>query len=394
LAGDTNSRVLNPDDIKTYPLFGEGAGPCSWNGPPDRGILAYSMGSEGSGGPLLQREAGGSRNPPTPQQIAEANTSCTWTAGPFSAGPSIFSCDTIQDVLKAAGFHFGCEPLRRPTGEHPHHQRAIDVLNIPRSKVFNNLEKYGNTSPARFPSRSMKPRRGTFEGRRTRAALGFGAGLAWGNRRDGGGETSGVAAAIIPCMSDSSRRLVGLLSGAIVGAGAYFAWPREKPPALNRRPSRMIPMTSSAIPRSSSIYKSVEPDHAYIGSAACAGCHAANHKTTTHGTQQGSFGREPCRRAAGRCVRTQEIEPQLPRLSQGRPASPRGNRSHQRRPGDRRIDVPVRYLVGSGHFLTHRISSNHGSASLAVAGADPRGTPRDVVMATFSRTPDLSSKRR
>ena len=26
IGGDTNSRVLNPDDIKTYPLFGDGAG--------------------------------------------------------------------------------------------------------------------------------------------------------------------------------------------------------------------------------------------------------------------------------------------------------------------------------------------------------------------------------
>src|SRR5882672_3612762 len=58
IGGDTNSRVLNPDDIKTYPLFGDGAGAVFVEpGPPDRGILAYSMGSEGSGGPMLQREA-------------------------------------------------------------------------------------------------------------------------------------------------------------------------------------------------------------------------------------------------------------------------------------------------------------------------------------------------
>ena len=26
IGGDCNSRILNPDDIKTYPLFGDGAG--------------------------------------------------------------------------------------------------------------------------------------------------------------------------------------------------------------------------------------------------------------------------------------------------------------------------------------------------------------------------------
>src|SRR5438270_61583 len=66
IGGDTNSRVLNPDDIKTYPLFGDGAGAVFVEpGRPDQGILAYSMGSDGSGGPLLQREICRSRRPPT-----------------------------------------------------------------------------------------------------------------------------------------------------------------------------------------------------------------------------------------------------------------------------------------------------------------------------------------
>ena len=88
IGGDTNSRVLNPDDIKTYPLFGDGAGAVILErGRPDQGILAYSMGADGAGGPLLQREACGSRLPPTPELIAEgASTTCTWTAGPSSAG--------------------------------------------------------------------------------------------------------------------------------------------------------------------------------------------------------------------------------------------------------------------------------------------------------------------
>jgi 3-oxoacyl-[acyl-carrier-protein] synthase-3 len=183
IGGDTNSRVLNPDDIKTYPLFGDGAGAVFVEpGPPDRGILAYSMGSEGSGGPLHQREAGGSRNPPTARQIAEGKHFM------YMDGRAVFRwavdilCDTIQDVLEAAGLSTSDVHL------YVAHQAniriinaAIDVLNIPRSKVFNNLEKYGNTSAGSIP---IALDEAAAEGRLKEGQLvllsGFGAGLAWG----------------------------------------------------------------------------------------------------------------------------------------------------------------------------------------------------------------------
>ena len=58
IGGDCNSRILNPDDIKTYPLFGDGAGAVLLTrGRPDQGILSYSMGADGGGGDLLSRPA-------------------------------------------------------------------------------------------------------------------------------------------------------------------------------------------------------------------------------------------------------------------------------------------------------------------------------------------------
>src|SRR5205823_11967694 len=39
VGGDCNSRILNPDDIKTYPLFGDGAGAVLLTrGRPDQGL--------------------------------------------------------------------------------------------------------------------------------------------------------------------------------------------------------------------------------------------------------------------------------------------------------------------------------------------------------------------
>ena len=183
VGGDANSRVLNPDDIKTYPLFGDGAGAVILErGRPDQGILAYSMGADGSGGPLLSRPACGSRLPPTPELLADGKHFM------FMDGRAVFRwavdilCDTIQDVLKAAELTTGDVDL------YVAHQAniriinaAIDVLHIPRSKVFNNLEKYGNTSAGSIP---IALDEALADGRLNEGQLvvlsGFGAGLAWG----------------------------------------------------------------------------------------------------------------------------------------------------------------------------------------------------------------------
>src|SRR6185369_11913312 len=48
IGGDCNSRILNPDDIKTYPLFGDGAGAVLLTrGRPDQGLLSFSLGADG-----------------------------------------------------------------------------------------------------------------------------------------------------------------------------------------------------------------------------------------------------------------------------------------------------------------------------------------------------------
>jgi 3-oxoacyl-[acyl-carrier-protein] synthase-3 len=58
---------------------------------------------------------------------------------------------------------------------------AIDVLSIPRSKVFNNLEKYGNTSAGSIPiALDEAAAENRFKEGDIVLLSGFGAGLAWG----------------------------------------------------------------------------------------------------------------------------------------------------------------------------------------------------------------------
>lgn len=183
IGGDTNTRVVNPKDVKTYPLFGDAAGAVVLTrGSPEQGIVSYSLGSDGSGGDLLSRPACGSRLPPTPELLAKGLHYM------YMDGRAVFRwaveilCDTIQDVLKAANlqpndiqYYFPHQANIRIINA------AIDVLHIPRSKVRNNLERYGNTSAASIPvSLDETCAEGLIRRGDLLVLSGFGAGLSWG----------------------------------------------------------------------------------------------------------------------------------------------------------------------------------------------------------------------
>ncbi len=183
VGGDCNSRILNPNDIKTYPLFGDGAGAILLTrGRPDQGILSYSLGADGSGGDLLSRPACGSRLPPTPELLSKGLHYMHMDGRAVFRWAVAILCDTIQDVLQAGGV----KPLDIDLYI-PHQANiriinaAIDVLKVPRQHVFNNLDRYGNTSAGSVPlaldeaisEERIKPDN-------LLVLSGFGAGLAWG----------------------------------------------------------------------------------------------------------------------------------------------------------------------------------------------------------------------
>ncbi len=183
VGGDCNSRILNPQDLKTYPLFGDGAGAVLLTrGRPDQGILSYSMGADGSGGELLSRPACGSRMPPTADHLAKGLHYMQMDGRAVFRWAVAILCDTIQDVLQASELRPGDVDLYIP---HQANIRiinaAIDVLRIPRTRVYNNLDRYGNTSAGSVP---LALDEAVAEGRVQPGNLvvlsGFGAGLAWG----------------------------------------------------------------------------------------------------------------------------------------------------------------------------------------------------------------------
>lgn len=184
IGGDANSRILNPGDPKIYPLFGDGAGAVVLErGSPEQGILAYSMGSDGSGGMMLCRPAGGSRTPTTPELLAEGKQYMHMDGqGVYRWAVEILR-DTVEDVIAHAKLTASDLGLVIP---HQANIRIIEQalhkwLRIPHEKVFNNMDRYGNTSAGSIPL-ALDEAIAAGRLKRGQAALlsGFGAGLAWG----------------------------------------------------------------------------------------------------------------------------------------------------------------------------------------------------------------------
>jgi len=184
VGAEVMSRTINPADVKTYPLFGDGAGavllrPTSDN---TKGLLSFTLGAEGCGGQSLCIPGGGSRQPlthaglETGQQYLqmEGRTVFKWAVRVLA--------DSARDCLIHAGLSFGdldCLIL------HQANSRIIDSavadFAVERDKVFVNLDRYGNTSAASIPialDEAMTSGR-IVPGNRVLLS-GFGAGLAWG----------------------------------------------------------------------------------------------------------------------------------------------------------------------------------------------------------------------
>jgi len=183
IGGDCNSRIINPKDSKTYPLFGDGAGAVLLApGAPDQGLLAYRLGADGSGGSLLQRKSCGSRLLPTADSIERGLHFLEMDGRAVFKWAVNILTDSSEEVLERAGLTVKDLDLVIP---HQANIRIInaatDVLGFSREKVFNNLDRYGNTSGGSVPIAMDEARSAGHLNRKDKVLLsGFGAGLTWG----------------------------------------------------------------------------------------------------------------------------------------------------------------------------------------------------------------------
>ena len=183
IGGDVNTRIVNPADQRTAPLFGDGAGAVLVaRGGPHQGLLCYQMGSDGSGGPMLGRMCGGTMHPSTESNVESGEHFL------HMDGRNVFKwavqalTETISLMFERTGL---CVDDVSLFLLHQANIRiinyAMDQLGIPEHKVVNNLQLYGNTSAASIPlALDEAHRAGRIQPGDTLLMSGFGAGLTWG----------------------------------------------------------------------------------------------------------------------------------------------------------------------------------------------------------------------
>jgi 3-oxoacyl-[acyl-carrier-protein] synthase-3 len=183
VGADVMTRTINPADKKTFPLFGDGAGAVLLGpGSQEQGLLAYSLGADGSGADLLCIRAGGSREPLTAEGLAAGRQYVHMDGKPVFKWAVNLLAGSILAVLQSA--KLAPDDLALIV-LHQANRRildaAADALGIAAERVVVNLDRYGNTSAGSIP---LALDEAFTAGRLNRGdhvlLSGFGAGLAWG----------------------------------------------------------------------------------------------------------------------------------------------------------------------------------------------------------------------
>ncbi|NLT95774.1 MAG: ketoacyl-ACP synthase III [Clostridia bacterium] len=180
---ETLSRIIHPADRSTLILFGDGAGAALLGPVKEGGILSFDLGADGSGTMLLYQEAGGSRVPASLESVQQGKHYLTMMGNDVFKFAVRIMGETSLKALNKIGLTCADIDFLIP---HQANIRIVDAavkrLQLPPSKVYINLDKYGNMSGASIPValdeavRGKKIKKGDMI-----VLVGFGAGLTWGS---------------------------------------------------------------------------------------------------------------------------------------------------------------------------------------------------------------------
>jgi len=183
IGADILSRQVNWEDRSTCVLFGDGAGAVLL-APVEEpyGVLSGVLGADGTGAPLLNVPAGGTREPLSPDVIARKRHTIQMR------GREVFKfAVTIMGEVSAQALEKAGIPAEEVALFIPHQaniriiQSAAERLNLPMERVFVNVDRYGNTSAASIPIAIYEAwSQGRLKKGDIAVVVGFGAGLTWG----------------------------------------------------------------------------------------------------------------------------------------------------------------------------------------------------------------------
>jgi 3-oxoacyl-[acyl-carrier-protein] synthase III len=177
------SRVIDHDDRTTCVLFADAAGGALvtlGDAEATTGFLAFELGADGSGADLLVIPAGGSRQPvssgPAP------GDGCIKMQGPevfrWATRVLVDSAERLLEALEMSVDEIDLVVAHQANSRIIDH--AVGRLGIRPERLFNNLDRYGNTSSASIPLALAEARdAGRLRPGDMLLLVGFGGGLTW-----------------------------------------------------------------------------------------------------------------------------------------------------------------------------------------------------------------------
>jgi len=181
---ETITKILDWEDRSTCVLFGDGAG-AAVLGPVEatKGFKSFILGSDGSGGDLLNQPSSGSKFPITIDSIANKDNTLKMS------GSEVFKFAVrIMDQASQQAIDMAELSIEDIDFFVPHQanvriiEPAMKRLGLGMDKVYLNLNKYGNMSSASIPvALDEAIKSGAVKKGDTVLLVGFGAGLTWGS---------------------------------------------------------------------------------------------------------------------------------------------------------------------------------------------------------------------
>ncbi len=182
IGADTLTRFVDYTDRTTCILFGDGAGAVVLEATDEpRGLLSTVLGADGAGNKHLYIPGWGAFVPESAELFPEYRPYLQMNGQEVFRFAVRVMGDAAAEAVDRAGLSFGEVDMLIP---HQANQRIIDAaarrLDLPREKVWVNLDRYGNTSAASIPIAlcEAEAEGGLREGDNL-VLVAFGGGLAW-----------------------------------------------------------------------------------------------------------------------------------------------------------------------------------------------------------------------
>jgi 3-oxoacyl-[acyl-carrier-protein] synthase-3 len=190
LDGETRSRVYSAKDRKTAFLFGDGGIAAIIEKGEQYGQSWFSLNSDGGRSSLIKMDAGGYRNPSTPEtlkeKVVDEHGNIRSDEHGYMNGADVFNfvlAEVPKDIKKTFAF------AEKTTADpdffvfHQANKYMNDYLQkklkLESEKVPASVSKFGNTSSVSIPLTIVSELQGKLNGSKELFLCGFGVGMSW-----------------------------------------------------------------------------------------------------------------------------------------------------------------------------------------------------------------------